>query len=620
MMRNTNVLSLVVVLGFLLVAVPSSAAFDPTDPIWDCPSYCCCKVCSAVTNEAFPYGLTTVPIQSNPSNPQVIGATCHVPVWSDLPYNDSAGNPITVPDTLWWTDATYFGDTDAHVAPTNCSCCKVSVDTSCSEARPLATRPTNLLIPSGELLTGVSGDIQLTGGIELSVTDLIEFREDTFCGYPNATNRYTSFTVAADETSITLTTTMPAAGCYSLCYYHSTLTTPTWYLIDTFHVHETPAGSITYAPRAQDVMLAGNTVELQFSGRNLLSVFDDQVELRTTACGSVAAAEAVSATGGQDIVKIVDEDIWCRPTVVPSITSTRPLRYISVQYSDCLVANRVYQKRTRWIVILPTVATDVTYNVCYRNRATWSTAGTMLVKGRRSQLIALQDLYTALDGPNWEYNENWDGIVPCSMHGVRCDASGNVVKIFLTRKELFGALPSTFFLSDLAGTLTHLALEMNNISGTIPPEIGAMKALKYIDLAFNQLTGTLPTELLGCDSIDAVYLSNNDFQGEVPATIDVLSLQWLRNNLTSPVVVDVPAECPAQDLICSDRGSTDGGVSECGYSGILVDECEVRGCCFNAQAPLVFGGSTCFTKRASTYFRFPQCTAQDCVEQPDQIF
>lgn len=608
-------------LVLLLVATTTSiAAFDPLDPIWDCPASCCCKVCSSTTNAAFPYGLTTVDIQTNPPNPQVIGASCHVPVWSDMAYNDSNGNPMTVPNTLFWTKPSYFGDNDAHVAPSTCTCCKLSVDTSCSEAIPDATRPKYLLIPSGELLTGTTGTIQLTGGVDLNTTDLIEIRNDTFCGYPNATARYSSFTVSADQTYVNLTTTMPAAGCYSLCYYHSGLTTPTWYLIDTFHVQATPAASITYTARSQDVLLAGNSVELHFSGRNLLSVFDDVVQLRTTACGSVAAAAATSGLNGQDIVNTVESDIWCRPAVTASITSTRPLRYIAIKYSYCSPTNRVYQKRTRWVATLPTVSTDVTYNVCYYNKGSWSNTGTLLVKGRRSQLAALQALYAALDGPNWEYNANWGGAVPCAMHGVRCDANGNVIKIFLTRKGLLGALPANFFLSTLAGTLTHFAVDMNNVTGVIPPEVGALKALTYLNLGFNQMTGTLPTQLLGCDSIDAVYLSNNNFQGEVPTTIDSLSLQWLRNNLTSPVTAAAPAECPAENLICSDRGSTDGGVSECGYSGILQEECEVRGCCFNAQAPLVFGGSTCFTKRASTYFTNPQCTAVDCVQQAEVVY
>lgn len=585
-----------------------------------CDQTCCCKVCSATTMDAFPYGLPVVPNSLNVNNPSVIGATCNVPVWSAYRYNDTHGNPISVPSTLFWTNQSYFGDTEAHVAPTTCSCCQLSVHTSCSEAAPLATRPKTLLLPGGRVITGLSGTFTLAGGVELTNTDRIQLRRDTFCGYNGSTMSIAppQMVPSADQTEVDVTITMPAAACYSVCYFHSTLTTPTWYLIGTLVVNPAPLPSISFEADPTDVLLGGNTITVTFSGQDLLSPFDDLAELRLTSetCGATTPAPRIrSGAFGADILQVVDGATWCSPKVEARITTTRPLRRIAIQYTDCAPANRIYLSKLKWTFRLPANASDITYKMCYRRNSVWNTAGSLTVLARRSQLIALQSLYSATNGANWLKNYNWGGSNPCLFHGVRCNAMNVVTSIHLGRNRLVGPIPAAFFLSDLAGTLSYLALDMNNITGSIPSAMGAMKVLEFVDFGFNQMVGTLPTQLLGLTKIDVVYISNNQFEGQVPASIDNLSLQWLRNNLTAHVPIVIEPECPTDPLECVDAGSTAAGVFECGYDGITEAECVVMGCCFNAQAPLVFGGSTCFTKRSITFLSYPQCTATNCTTQ-----
>ena len=68
------------------------------------------------------------------------------------------------------------------------------------------------------------------------------------------------------------------------------------------------------------------------------------------------------------------------------------------------------------------------------------------------------------------------------------------------------------------GNLTHLrelALDWNQLSGEIPPELGNLTSPIYLSLRGNQLSGEIPPEL---DNL-AVFLQGN--QLEVPATNDL---------------------------------------------------------------------------------------------------
>ena len=68
----------------------------------------------------------------------------------------------------------------------------------------------------------------------------------------------------------------------------------------------------------------------------------------------------------------------------------------------------------------------------------------------------------------------------------------------------------------------ELELGDNQISGSIPSNLGEMKSLKYLSLFTNRLTGSLPS-LSGLSNLQELNLSVNDFVGTIPGSWGALS-------------------------------------------------------------------------------------------------
>ena len=86
----------------------------------------------------------------------------------------------------------------------------------------------------------------------------------------------------------------------------------------------------------------------------------------------------------------------------------------------------------------------------------------------REVLVAL---YNATGGQNWEGNNNWLSDVPISeWYGVTTDDNGRV---------------------------TELELDINQLSGEIPAELGNLANLESLRLRDNQLSGCVPSSLSG---------------------------------------------------------------------------------------------------------------------------
>ena len=143
---------------------------------------------------------------------------------------------------------------------------------------------------------------------------------------------------------------------------------------------------------------------------------------------------------------------------------------------------------------------------------------------------ALSALYTSTGGARWRVNKNWDiTTVPtpselAKWYGVVV-SQGILTRLFLCGNNLTGTLPGE--LGNLQG-LEHLRLCNNSITGEIPPELGNLTQLQWLEVHRNSLTGEVPGELGNLTQLQTLVLNTNSFTGEIPGELGNLTqLQML---------------------------------------------------------------------------------------------
>ena len=91
--------------------------------------------------------------------------------------------------------------------------------------------------------------------------------------------------------------------------------------------------------------------------------------------------------------------------------------------------------------------------------------GVARLAAEREALVAL---YNSTDGDNWTSNRGWLlSADPCSWFGVMCSS----------------------------GHVTVLSLSVNNLTGSIPTDLGNLTSLELLALGSNSLTGSIPADL-----------------------------------------------------------------------------------------------------------------------------
>ena len=181
----------------------------------------------------------------------------------------------------------------------------------------------------------------------------------------------------------------------------------------------------------------------------------------------------------------------------------------------------------------------------------------------RKALIAL---YNATDGPNWRMQANWLTDAPLGdWHGVTTDRNGRVIayvsKPGFVCNNLTGPIPPEIGDLDM---LQYLDLNCGYLNGKIPPELGKLKNLRYLSLGGNELSGPIPAELGNLTNLEVFYLyynrtlsgsippelgslaqldtlvlAGNDLSGQIPPELGNLSnlteLSIWENNLSGPI-------------------------------------------------------------------------------------
>ena len=139
----------------------------------------------------------------------------------------------------------------------------------------------------------------------------------------------------------------------------------------------------------------------------------------------------------------------------------------------------------------------------------------------RQLLILFHD---ATGGPNWYGREGWLSDAPLEEWlGVGVDDDGNVTELELYRNNLTGSIPPE--LGGLA-SLSRLTLTSNHLSGPIPPELAELSNLSHLGLFNNDLEGTVPPELGSLTNLTQLELDGNRLTGSIPQSF--LQLDQLR--------------------------------------------------------------------------------------------
>ena len=147
-------------------------------------------------------------------------------------------------------------------------------------------------------------------------------------------------------------------------------------------------------------------------------------------------------------------------------------------------------------------------------------------------LLALRDELADTGSLNWDTQlaiTSWEGV------GVS-GAPRRVSKLELYENQLTGSLPAEL------GRLTQLQrLELfhHQLTGAIPPELGQLTQLQSLYLSHNQLMGGIPPELGQLTRLGLLWLQDNQLTGGIPAELGQLTqLQYLslsENRLTGAI-------------------------------------------------------------------------------------
>ncbi len=163
--------------------------------------------------------------------------------------------------------------------------------------------------------------------------------------------------------------------------------------------------------------------------------------------------------------------------------------------------------------------------------------------------------------------DNRGGSTPADiMSGVMLDSED------LFGNQLTGSIPTE--LGNLSN-LEDLRLDDNQLTGSIPTELGNLSNLEDLWLNSNQLTGSIPTELGNLSNLEDLRLDDNQLTGSIPMELGNLSnlvYLWLDDNqLTGSIPTELGNLSNLVDLRLDDNQLTGSIPTELGNLSNLVD-------------------------------------------------
>ncbi|GLJ38990.1 hypothetical protein SUGI_0794750 [Cryptomeria japonica] len=117
-----------------------------------------------------------------------------------------------------------------------------------------------------------------------------------------------------------------------------------------------------------------------------------------------------------------------------------------------------------------------------------------------------------------------------------CEAWPQLTIFTLSHSNVTGSLPPC--IGNLSA-LQYLDLHANSLNGQIPASVGLLSALVYLRLSYNLLTSNVPSELGGISCLEVLYLDHNHLNGTIPNSLGYLSrlssINLANNNLEGSI-------------------------------------------------------------------------------------
>ena len=173
---------------------------------------------------------------------------------------------------------------------------------------------------------------------------------------------------------------------------------------------------------------------------------------------------------------------------------------------------------------------------------------------------ALIALYNSTNGDKWTYNNNWGSDKPLNeWYGITVDENGHISQLNLMNNNLSGSLPQN--IGDLL-YLNALFLGNNHLTGSIPSSIKNLASLQTLNLRVNNWSGSMeaiggltnlkrlfidycqlsdfPEWVRNLQNLSSLSLDGNKIKGKIPEWLgELTSLEYL--NLSENEFTEIPA-------------------------------------------------------------------------------
>ncbi|XVE80987.1 hypothetical protein DITRI_Ditri15bG0026100 [Diplodiscus trichospermus] len=127
------------------------------------------------------------------------------------------------------------------------------------------------------------------------------------------------------------------------------------------------------------------------------------------------------------------------------------------------------------------------------------------------------------------------------------DMSLNEINQFVTSKDNYAEVEIVFstkrsiynYTGNILDSFSGIDLSCNQLTGTIPPELGNLSEIQALNLSLNNLTGPIPSIFSILKQIESLDLSYNNLNGSIPPQLTELNTLGIftvaHNNLSGPL-------------------------------------------------------------------------------------